>query len=195
MTNNEVSADEAKSLSAAGFHDGDLEWEALGIFEYITRPRIEAALTGMTADGVPVKGDYKFVDEFPMADGFEENVAFMKLSYLDPVDVELDRAFAAVAPLLWMRAGGQGPVLDTRTDPAGAPLPFVLTDRYGILFDPDDWRAFVAELPNLASVVFVVTDSPATFAGVVEALPANVEAVRLYENYLTTFAINQGRLS
>ena len=149
----------------------------------------------MTPDGIPVKGDYKFVDESPMADGFDENVAFMKLSYLDPVDVELDRAFAAMAPLLWMRAGGQGPILETRTDSTGTLLPFAFTERYGILFDPDDWRAFVADLPNLASVVFVVTDSPATFAGVVEALPANVEAVRLYENYLTTFAINQGRLS
>ncbi|MCZ7629543.1 MAG: hypothetical protein M5U19_11040 [Microthrixaceae bacterium] len=47
--------------------------EALGIFEHITRPRVTAAITGRTPDGDPIKGDYKFTDEFPMADGFEEN--------------------------------------------------------------------------------------------------------------------------
>ena len=30
-------------------------------------------------------------------------------------------------------------------------------------------------------------------SGVAEVLPGHVEAVRLYENYLTTFAINRGR--
>ncbi len=112
VTNNEVSADEARLLTERGYLDGDAQWEALGIFEQITRPRIEAALTGLTPDGAPVKGDYKFTDEFPMSEGFDENVAFMKLAYLDPIDVELDRAFAAVAPALdarrWSRPHGGG---------------------------------------------------------------------------------------
>lgn len=193
VTNNEVSADEAKSLIERGFRDGDPEWEALGIFEHITRPRITAAVTGLTPDGAPIKGDYKFTDEFPMADGFDENVEFMKLTYLDPVDVELDRAFAAVAPMLWLRAGGQGSMVAERTDVNGALLPFAVADRYGVLFDPDRWRDFVEALPDSAATVFVVTDSSAVFAGVAESLPADLTVVRLYENYLTTFAINQGR--
>ena len=195
VTNNEVSADEAKSLTERGFHDGDPEWEALGIFEHITRPRITAAVTGLTPDGAPINGDYKFTDEFPMAEGFEENVEFMKLTYLDPVDVELDRAFAAVAPMLWLRAGGQGSTVAERTDAGGDLLPFAVADRYGVLFDPDRWRDFVAALPADARTVFVVTDSAAVFAGVAESLPADLAVVRLYENYLTTFAINQGRVS
>ena len=56
------------------------------------------------------------------------------------------------------------------------------------------------ELSGAASVppvvaegtVFVVTDSPATFAGIAADLPEQVEVVRLYENYLTTFRINEG---
>lgn len=195
VTNNEVSADEAKSLAEQGFRDGDPEWETLGIFEHITRPRITAAVTGRTSDGTPVKGGYKFTDEFPMAEGFEENVEFMKLTYLDPVDVELDRAFAAVAPMLWLRAGGQGSMVAERTDATGDLLPFAVADRYGVLFDPDRWRDFVAALPDDAGTVFVVTDSAAVFAGVAESLPADLAVVRLYENYLTTFAINQGRVS
>ena len=175
--------------------DGDPEWEALGIFEHITRPRITAAVTGLTPDGAPITGDYKFTAEFPMADGFEENVEFVKLTYLDPVDVELDRAFAAVAPMLWLRAGGQGSTVAERTDAGGDLLPFAVADRYGVLFDPDRWRDFVAALPADARTVFVVTDSAAVFAGVAESLPADLAVVRLYENYLTTFAINQGRVS
>lgn len=193
VTNNEVSAVEARSLTDRGFHDGDPEWEALGIFEHITRPRIMAAATGMTTDGSPIKGDYKFADEFPMAQGFEENVEFMKLTYLDPVDVELDRAFEAIAPMLWLRAGGQGSMVSKRSDPNGELLSFEVADRYGVLFDPDRWRDFVEALPDDARTVFVVTDSAAVFAGVAESLPADLAVVRLYENYLTTFAINQGR--
>jgi len=185
VTNNEVSADEAKALTAAGHRDGDAEWEALGIFEHITRPRLTAAITGRTPAGDPVKGDYRFTDEFPMADGFEENVEFLRLTYVDPLHVELDEAFAAIAPLLWLRAGGQGPVIESRTDG------FASTDRYGILFDPDRWRPFVDGLPKTAATVFVVTDSPSIFAGVAAALPSHVDAVRLYESYLQTFAINR----
>ena len=80
VTNNEVSAEEAKALRAQGLRPGDPEWEALGIFEHITRPRVTAAITGQTPDGEPIKGDYKFTDEFPMADGFEENAAFLELT-------------------------------------------------------------------------------------------------------------------
>jgi len=192
VTNNEVSAAEADALRKAGHRPGDAEWEALGIFEHVTRPRITAAVTGLTPDGEPVKGDYKFTDEFPMADGFEENVEFVELTYLDSDDVELDLAFAGVAPLLWLRAGAQGPVIDECLDAAGEPKRFEWTDRYGILFDADRWRAFVDERPGSATAAFVVTDSQATFAGIAAELPDHLDVVRLYENYLTTFRVDGG---
>jgi adenine-specific DNA-methyltransferase len=195
VTNNEVSAKEANSLANAGLRPGDQEWEAVGIFENITRPRIEAAATGRTRDLTLVDGLYSFTEEFPMADGFAENVEFFKLTYLDPVDVELARAFEAVSPLLWMRAGGQGDMLTQSNDQVGKPLPFSASKHYGILFNCDEWAAFLDALPETAEVVYVVTDSPSTFAGVASSLPSSVEPIRLYENYLTTFAINQGRLA
>lgn len=192
VTNNEVSPAEADALRREGHRPGDPEWEALGIFEHITRPRVAAAITGLTPEGEHVRGDYKFTDEFPMAEGFEENVEFLELTYQDADDVELDLAFEAVAPLLWLRAGGQGPVIESRNDVSGALLPFAATDRYGVLFDTDRWRAFLEVLPKSVATVFVVTDSPATFAGIAADLPEQVEVVRLYENYLTTFRINEG---
>ncbi len=193
INNNEVSADEAASLTSAGLTRGEPGWEERGIFEFITRPRVTAAVSGFTSTGERVQGDYKFVDAFPMSDGFDENVEFLKLTYLDPVDVELNRAFAAIAPLLWMRAGGVGPAIQECLDEGGRRKPYEFTRHYGVLFDPDTWRDFADQLPDSARTVFIVTDSPSTFAGIVEALPERIEAVRLYENYLTTFAINRGR--
>lgn len=191
VTNNEVSAAEAKALTEAGFRDGDPEWEALGIFEHITRPRITAAITGRTPEGEPIKGDYKFIDEFPMADGFEENVEFFELTYEDVQQVDADRAFEAIAPLMWLRAGGQGPILYETRDPAGRRLPYAIGERYAVLFNVDRWRTFVAKLPGSVSVVFVVSDSSSTFTTVSKELPPEVEAVRLYRNYLSTFEIGR----
>lgn len=192
VTNNEVSARDAQSLQARGLRPGDTEWEQHGIFENVTRPRIEAAITGTTPDGEPVRGDYKFTDEYPMAEGFEEKVEFAELTYLDAEDIELDMAFTGIAPLLWMRAGSRGPMIGERTDADGSPMPYAATDYYAVLFDPDQWRLFVEELPDSVTTVFVVTDSASVFAGVASELPDALDVVRLYENYLTTFAINRG---
>jgi adenine-specific DNA-methyltransferase len=186
VTNNEVSADETKELRARGLRPGDPDWEMLGIFEHITRPRMTAAITGRTPDGEPIKGDYKFTDEFPMADGFEENVAFLELRYLDADDVDLGLAYDDLAPLLWLRAGGLGRVA-RRIDDAGTTLAFDWTDWYGVLFDEDHWRAFVAARPESATAAFITTWSPASFAGIAAELPPGMDVVRLYDTYLTQF--------
>ncbi|HVA88096.1 MAG TPA: DNA methyltransferase, partial [Candidatus Saccharimonadales bacterium] len=192
VTNNEVSADEEKELRSRGLRAGDPGWEALGIFEHITRPRVTAAITGATPDGEPIVGDYKFTDEFPMADGFEENVAFLVLRYLDADDIDLGQAFDDIAPLLWLRAGGQGPIAQ-RVDHPGVPLPYVWTDRYGVLFDEDRWRSFVSARPETARTAFIVTYSPTVFAGIAAELPTTMDTVRLYDTYLSMFLPERGR--
>jgi phage protein D len=55
-----------------GLRPGDSDWERWGICEHITKPRIDAAITGKTPGGEPIKGDYQFTDPFPMACGFED---------------------------------------------------------------------------------------------------------------------------
>lgn len=192
ITNNEVSATEAKSLSEAGHLPGDPEWEAFGIFEYVTRPRITAAITGRTSAGVPIDGGYKFTDEFPMSEGFEENVEFFELTYQDGERVELDLAFEAIAPLLWLRAGATGPVVADTRDSAGRWVPYEFGANYAVLFNPDRWRSFIERMTGGIRTVFIVTDSNTTFASVAAELPAGVEPVRLYRNYLSTFEINRG---
>ena len=189
VTNNEVSADEQKTLREKGLHPGDAEWEALGICEYITKPRIKAAITGKTPEGKPIKGDYKFTDEFPMADGFEENVEFFDLTYQAPRPVAHHRAFEAIAPLLWLKAGSQGRRIDKPAEH------FDIADTYGILFDLDASQGFVEAIGDTESVrmAFIITDDDRGFQSVCAELPAHVQAVRLYESYLSNFVINTGR--
>jgi adenine-specific DNA-methyltransferase len=138
----------------------------------------------VTPEGEPVKGDYRFTDEFPMSEGLEENVEFFELTYLDSEDVEISAAFEGIAPLLWLRAGGRGEMIEH-----DAPY-YAVMETYGVLFNPDRWRKFVSELHEDVRTVFVVTDSPSIFAAIASELPAGVEAVRLYENYLSTFTLN-----
>jgi len=192
ITNNEVSVHEASQLRHQGLRPGDPAWEALGIFEHVTSPRVTAAITGRTPDGVPIAGDYKFTDEFPVADGFEENVAFVGLRYLDADDIDLGHAFDDLAPLLWLRAGGQGPIA-RRVNDAGTPVPYVWTNRYGVLFDEDRWRSFVSARPETASTAYIVTYSPTVFAGIAAELPTSMDTVRLYDTYLSMFLPERGR--
>ncbi|GAA1746284.1 site-specific DNA-methyltransferase [Microbacterium paludicola] len=189
VTNNEVSADEQERLRAGGLRPGDPEWEALGICDHITKPRIAAAISGRTPAGQPIKGDYKFNDEFPMSAGLEENVEFFTLTYETPRQVAHNRAFSAVAPLLWLRAGAEGARIE-RIPEEG----FAIADTYGVLFQVDASRQFVEQLHEVprARIAYVVTDDDRGFQQVCAKLPEHIEPVRLYESYLTNFTINVG---
>jgi adenine-specific DNA-methyltransferase len=189
ITNNEVGSDEQKSLREKGLRSGDPEWEQLGICDYITKPRVKAAITGKTPDGNPIKGEYKFTDEFPMANGFEENAEFFTLTYETPVAVSYQTAFARIAPLLWLRAGSTGHCIEKLPNTGWG-----LADNYGILDDLDNASDFLkaAKKAKTLSIVYIVTDDERRFQALTRRLPEGVEAVRLYESYLTNFAFANG---
>lgn len=189
VTNNEVSADEQKSLREEGLRPGDPEWEEHGICDYITKPRVQAAITGMTTAGDSIKGDYKFTDEFPMADGFEENVEFFTLTYEAPLRVASNRDFERIAPLLWMRAGSFGRRIDDITNG------WDVADAYGVIADLDQVDAFVEAMVGSsgAAMAVIVTNDDRLFESLVRVLPEHVEPVRLYESYLRNFEIESGR--
>jgi adenine-specific DNA-methyltransferase len=189
VTNNEVAADEQKILRERGLRPGDPDWERLGICDYITKPRVEAAITGKTSDGQAIKGDYKFTDEFPMSEGFKENAEFFTLTYESPLSVNHNLAFARIAPLLWLRAGSLGKCLDKL--PAGG---WAVADAYGLLVDVDAATAFVKAVIKAKelSVAYIVTDDDRRFQSIARRLPENVEPVRLYESYLTNFSFANG---
>ena len=189
VTNNEVSADEQKALTAQGLRPGDEEWEALGIANYVTKPRVKAAITGKTPDGDDIKGSYKFTDEFPMKDGFAANAKFFTLTYEDPLAIQLAREFRRIAPLLWLRAGQQGPVVDDLTDKG-----YGVSDYYGVIESLDYLDDFIAEVEDKRpDLVYIITDDRRQFQHVAGLLPSGIDTVRLYESYLTNFEVNTGR--
>jgi len=190
VTNNEVSADEHAKLRKAGLRPGDPDWEKWGICDYITKPRIKAAITGQTPDGKPIKGDYKFTDEFPMANGFGENAEFFTLTYETPVSISHNRAFARIAPLLWMKAGSEGRRIDR--EPVEG---WEVADTYGLLTDLDSAAPFInaIEAAGGVRIAYIVTDDERRFQSVAQQLPETVECVRLYEAYLNNFRFSMGR--
>ncbi|HHY0566439.1 TPA: site-specific DNA-methyltransferase [Vibrio parahaemolyticus] len=189
ITNNEVAAEEQRKLKSQGLRAGDSEWEALGICENVTKPRIQAAITGKTHDGKLIKGDYKFTDEFPMSDGFCENAEFFTLTYETPMAINHNLAFSRIAPLLWMRAGSKGRKIES--NPVDG---WDVAETYGVLSDLDKSQEFCTEvvLNSEVKVVYIVTNDDRRFQSVVRNLPQRVEAVRLYESYLNNFQFING---
>lgn len=127
-----------------------------------------------------------------MSEGFEENVEFFKLTYEDNHLVRLGRAFEAIAPILWLRAGAEGGRIDEL--PAdGWALP--KEAFYGLLTDIDHWEPFVDAVNARDDVrcVFIVTDSQAEFEAINVQIDQGIDSVRLYADYLQSFEINTRR--
>jgi adenine-specific DNA-methyltransferase len=179
VTNNEVGSKQAKAMRKAGHHPGDPEWEAMGVFEYVTRPRISTVVTGKRPDGSPY------------SDGLSANVELLQMNYLDPGMVRRGREFAAIAPLLWLEAGATGDRIAEEPNSGWA-----LTEHYGILFTVDAMAPFAAaaiaaaQADRAPRVAFIITDSPTEFQAAAERLPAGIDTIRLYESYLANYTIN-----
>ena len=190
VTNNEVSADEQDQLRREGLRPGDADWEVLGICDYITKPRLTAAISGQTPEGAPIKGDYKFTDEFPMSEGFKENAAFFTLTYEASLSVRHNRAFERVAPMLWLRAGSRGRIIYDLGEDG-----WDVAEAYGVLENLDQADEFVAVVNarDGIEIAYVVTDDESSFQMVCRELHNGVLPVRLYESYLQNFEINTGR--
>jgi adenine-specific DNA-methyltransferase len=181
VTNNELNYQVANRLHDQGQFRGDPEFEAAGVFEATTRPRITAAVTGIRSDGLPVEGEY--LDGRRYAEGFAENVEFFRLDYLNPVDVEFGLRFADIEPLLWLRAGGIGARVALETT---APFGLPNQSPYAVLFDPSGLPGLIAALPERNDVthVFIVADSLEIFAQIASDLPDRLDKVRLYRDYI-----------
>jgi adenine-specific DNA-methyltransferase len=180
ITNNEIPKSIAARLRREHVLPGEPRWEAEGVFERVTRPRIETVVTGVRPD----KSVY--------SSGVKENVAFLQLTYEDENLVALGRKFDAISPLLWMKAGSRGPILrrdgnQPWTTPEGA--------TYGVLFDPSKAQEFAHELkgrPSPICFIYVVTDSDSQFRAAASYLPSGPEfaTTRLYADFLHSFEIS-----
>lgn len=187
VTNNEVAADEERALRRQGYRPGDAEWEAQGICDYITKPRIQAAITGCTPAGDPIGGSYRFGEQFPIADGFAENAEFFTLTYESVWRVSQHRAFGALAPLLWLRAGATGRRI------SDLPNGWDVAEAYGVLRDLDSTSEFLDAMTATPSarLAYIITDDDRRYQMVCDGL-GDVTPVRLYSSYLQDFKINNG---
>lgn len=182
VTNNELSHSTSDALEKAGHVPGDEAWESEGIFEKVTRPRIETVLTGIRPDGSKY------------SDGYDQNVEFFRLTYEDENLVALGRKFDAITPLLWMKAGASGPQIYAVDMTDGWALPH--DGQYAVLFDVQKTSDFVAAVwaaDEMVRHAFITTDSESTFQAVVAQLPKEsvvFSTTRLYSDYLRSFKIN-----
>lgn len=197
VTNNEVSAEDAKNLSVQGYRPGTPDWERLGIAHYVTWPRTVCSIEGHDVNGQPLKGNYLGGDpEHPlaMADGFKANAAFFHLGFLDKTSVAVGRQFRELLPLLWLKAGAHNscPVL-----PDDGDLPDLLVlpeNRFAALLSETAFAEFSAQVkahPEI-NTLYIVTDSEPAFRMMTDMLPGRT-AYQLYRDYLENFQINLRR--
>jgi len=199
VTNNDLGDAEAKKANDDGDFSGDPEFEERGIFESVTMPRVKAAITGTRPDGQPVEGSYlaSYLPDHDYADGFEENVAFFRMEYLEPDLVELGRQYEAIAPLLWMAAGSVG---EWEPWDGASPWSAPEASSYAVLFDESKMTDLVACVAarnseqedglQRISHVWIVTDSHSGFVELRASLPDDVNVGQLYREYLRNFAVN-----
>ena len=193
VTNNEVSADEAKEFLAKGVHPGDDEWNAKGIARYVTWPRTVCSIEGHDVNGKPLQGKYLGSD-LEMSAGFKANAAFFHLGFLDKNAVAIGRQFKELFPLLWMKAGAIGPCPKL---PMNKPLPEYIIlpeNRFAVLIDENAFHPFSKELAKAPEidVAYIVTDSERGYRQMISKL--NIETTfQLYRDYLDNFRINKAR--
>jgi adenine-specific DNA-methyltransferase len=194
ITNNELGQKQAKALQKAGVKVGSHEWEAEGVFQKVARPRIATVVTRVRRDGSNLAEPVKDASGKELAKGVSspydlaENVAFLRLDYLDRDDIEVGAAFRRVAELLWAKAGCVGPVITEHQDA------FAMTDHYAVCFGTKGWVGFVdaVNASDKVKVAYIVAASETLYGTVKRSLRDDVQTVHLYDNYLSNFEINTG---
>lgn len=187
VTNNEVNEKLAKQLNQQGVFPGDPEFEKHGICESVTWPRCKFVTQGHRDDGTPLPGNY--LDGSEIRDGFEENLEYFRLDFLDPHEVAYGEKFEAIVPILWLMAGAKG----ERETARGYGKWFLPRNSpYAVLIQEEHFAEFRRELQSRPDVtrVFLVTDSEEAFREMSADLPGRPKTKMLYKSYLDNFRIN-----
>jgi adenine-specific DNA-methyltransferase len=187
VTNNEVSESNAKLLQTEGVFPSDEQYEAKGIAEAVAWPRCKYAINGKRDSGASLTGTY--IGGRELAAGFEENIEYFRLDFLDPAQVARGDAFQAIMPILWMMAGCHG----EREDSKGSQSWFIPKHSpFAVLIKEKEFRAFRKKCEERKDIewVFIITDSEENFATMRRTLGRKYECVQLYKSYLENFRLN-----
>ena len=194
ITNNEVSLQNNKKFSAQGLQSGDPEWESHGVYEYATKPRLTAAITGKTASSgytEDVQGYYKyndFQDEYAIGDpipkdkakqfkdGLKQNVRFFKIKYLNYRDIFLDNADEQLYPLVWLEQGQRG-------DIPSRIKKYFIHDNYAIVKKLSKLDEMMELCSNSIDTIYAHCDEH-TAAQLQRSVDASIEVVPLWDLYI-----------
>ena len=182
VTNNELSKKDDVALRKAGHLPGDAEYEALGVFQHVTKPRLETVITGTRQDGTTY------------SEGLAANAAFFELTYLEEPEIVTGRALEDLAGLFWLKAGGAGGNVDI--DAAAKRDGYAISESgaAAILFTPGRARALAEQLKATGQVIkhlFIVTDSEAAGEEAASHFPLGINVERIYGSYLEAFQVNR----
>jgi adenine-specific DNA-methyltransferase len=187
VTNNEVNDKLAKELNEQGYFPGDDKFEEHGICESVTFPRCKYVVNGKRDDSTELPGAYLSGRE--MKEGFEENLEYFRLDFLDPHHVAYGDKFEAIVPILWLMAGAHG----ERETARGYSKWFIPRHSpYAVLIEEDAFTEFKRELKRRPDIthIFLVTDSEDAYHEMIADLPGTPQTKMLYKSYLDNFKIN-----
>ncbi len=190
---NEPGEKVSNKLQRQGYFAGDPDFEAVGVSESVTWPRIKFAVNGKRDDGVALNGSYIDLDghaeALRWADGLNENLEYFRLDFLDPDEVARGDAFKAIVPILWMAAGCRG----EREDSKGS-MPWFIPKHspFAVLIQEKQFRIFRTKLAEREDIewVFLITDSDENFGHMRRILGRKYKCLQLFKSYLENFRIN-----
>jgi len=187
VTNNEVTDKMESKLLVQDVFPGEPDFEKHGVAESVSWPRCRSIVTGHRSDGKQLDGDY--LHGHAMREGFDENIEYFRLDFLDPDEVARGEAFKAILPILWMVAGCRG----EREDSKGSTPWFIPKHSpFAVLIQEKQFRTFREKLAERKDIewVFLITDSEENFSQMRRTLGRKYECHQLYKSYLENFRIN-----
>jgi adenine-specific DNA-methyltransferase len=123
-----------------------------------------------------------------MSDGFEENIAYFDLDFLDPDQVEYACQFQAILPILWAMAGSRG-----RLEVAAKP-DYYLPERspFAVLLKEQRFKQFNDQIKSREGLthIFLATDSEEAFKDMKAQIDGRRHVIMLYKHYLENFKLN-----
>lgn len=125
----------------------------------------------------------------PMRTGFEENLEYFRLDFLDPHEVAYGEKFDAILPILWLMSGAQG----KRENDKGEKVWFIPKGSpFAVLIDEHAFSQFKQAIAKRADLthIFLVTDSMEAYRSMLTQLPDTLKTKMLYKSYLDNFRIN-----
>ncbi len=128
-----------------------------------------------------------------MSDGFNTNVEYYKLNFLDKNSVSLGQQFHEILPLLWLKSGAisKRPVLDSTSEPDMLVLP---DNKFAILIDETKYADFLKQVSAETEIntIYFVTNSDDAFREMSAGMKSK-NTYQLYRNYIDNFTLGSRR--